>query len=158
MLSRILINGMTLAKSSIRTLRRKGARDAEEIPDASLYRPVFSPWLGSGDFADVIKRISPYSLVSADRLWVLLSLARQARWVAGDFWECGVYKGGTAMLLERIVADAPGKRIHLFDTFAGMPDTDPDRDLHRRGDFGDTSLDAVRRRVGLGSTSATIRG
>jgi O-methyltransferase len=29
-----------------------------------------------------------------------------------------------------------------------MPDTDPHRDRHRKGDFSDTSLEAVRERVG----------
>jgi O-methyltransferase len=40
------------------------------------------------------------------------------------------------------------RRLHLFDTFAGMPDTDEALDLHQAGDFNDTSLEAVRRVVG----------
>ena len=38
--------------------------------------------------------------------------------------------------------------MRLFDTFEGMPETDPGRDLHNRGDFSDTSLEAVRAIVG----------
>lgn len=57
------------------------------------------------------------------------------------------------MLAEIIAKIAPGgpvrqRRLRLFDTFAGMPETDPEKDQHRRGDFGDTSLDKVRSVVG----------
>ena len=40
------------------------------------------------------------------------------------------------------------KRLYLFDTFQGMPGTDSRRDLHREGDFGDTSAEAVRGYIG----------
>jgi O-methyltransferase len=121
-------------------------------PDAEFYRPLFSPWLGYGGFADLAARIAPHSLVSADRLWVLHSLARQALELPGNFWECGVYKGGTAKMLAELLAGEPaeGRQLRLFDTFDGMPETDPDKDLHRRGDFSDTSLAAVKKTVGEG--------
>ena len=68
----------------------------------------------------------------------------------GEFWECGVYRGGTAVMLAEMLTRHEGQasRLHLFDTFAGMPDTDPDRDFHVRGEFADTSEAAVRGRVG----------
>ena len=34
--------------------------------------------------------------------------------------------------------------LHLFDTFAGMPEADPARDLHKAGDFADTDVASVR--------------
>ena len=117
-------------------------------PDGEFYRPLFSPWLGYGAFSEVMAQVSPHSLVSPDRLWVLHSLARQALRLQGEFWECGVYKGGTARLLAGLTAAAGERRLRLFDTFAGMPETDPDKDVHRRGDFSDTSLAAVKRVVG----------
>jgi O-methyltransferase len=68
----------------------------------------------------------------------------------GDFWQCGVYKGGTASMLAQIIFEknVANKRLCLFDTFEGMPETDPEKDIHKRGDFSDTSLAAVRERVG----------
>jgi len=36
------------------------------------------------------------------------------------------------------------KKIHLFDTFSGMPYVNEAIDLHRVGDFKDTSLEAVK--------------
>ena len=42
---------------------------------------------------------------------------------------------------------ATARRLHLFDTFDGMPETDAGRDLHKRGDFADTSLQSVQARI-----------
>lgn len=120
------------------------------LKDAQFYRPVFSPWLGYGEFADFYRRAQGNTLVSPDRCYVLYSLARQALNVEGDFWECGVYRGGTAAMLAQVLARLPSarpKQLHLFDTFAGMPDTDRAKDLHQAGDFSDTSIDAVRHAV-----------
>lgn len=131
-----------------------------DIPDGHVYRPLFSPWFGGGDraFRAIYEPIRPYSLVSSDRCYVLYSLAQQAALLDGEWWECGVYKGGTAMLLaaliERLAAQRmpqqPGRgpvTLRLFDTFAGMPQTDAQRDLHREGDFADTDAASVRARV-----------
>lgn len=68
----------------------------------------------------------------------------------GDVVECGTYSGGTAYLLAFVMkAKVNGdKRLHLFDTFEGMPDIAvSERDAHAPGDFADTSLDYVRRRL-----------
>jgi len=120
---------------------------AAALPDAELYRPLYSPWQGGGAFAAMYLGIRSHTLVSADRCYVLYTLAQQALAVPGEYWECGVYKGGTAALLARVLegAPAPGaRRLRLFDTYAGMPETDVARDIHRKGDFSDTSLEAVK--------------
>ena len=53
------------------------------------------------------------------------------------------------MFAEFLVAYAdPGLKLHLFDTFSGMPETDEKLDIVRKGDFSDTSLEEVRRAVG----------
>jgi O-methyltransferase len=130
---------------------RKAPRTGKlAIPDAEFYTPLFSPWNGYGEFAEYLKLAKPYTLVSPDRLYVLCSLARNAVQLHGDFWECGVYRGGSArMLAEFLRRNArPGVKLHLFDTFAGMPETDREVDLHKKGDFSDTSLAAVKQVVG----------
>lgn len=48
----------------------------------------------------------------------------------GDFVELGVYRGGTAAQLYTI-ADAQGRTLHLFDTFAGHPGVDEHHDAPR---------------------------
>jgi O-methyltransferase len=120
------------------------------IPDGEFYTPLFSPWNDYGDFARYRALAAPYTLVSRDRLYVLYTLALNAIHLRGDFWECGVYKGGTArMFAEFLAAYAqPGLKLHLFDSFRGMPETDEKLDVVRKGDFSDTSLEKVRRVVG----------
>lgn len=115
------------------------------IPDWDYYRPLFSPWLGYGEFEKYYAIAKRRTLVSRDRCWILYSLCRQSFAQDGDIWECGVYKGGTAALLARLIYDnSSGKMLHLFDTFEGMPKTDPHIDYHQKGQFADTSLDIVR--------------
>ncbi len=121
------------------------------VPDANLYAPHFQPWRGDGPFRDAYKQIGTRSLVQPEQAFILYSLARQALSVPGGFLEAGVYRGGTARLLRTLLeGDRAGRprQLHLFDTFAGMPATDPTRDLHRQDDFADTSVEAVSGFVG----------
>ncbi|MEK9570669.1 MAG: TylF/MycF/NovP-related O-methyltransferase [Paracoccaceae bacterium] len=136
--------------TALRALSSKN-RLRRNLPDKNFYKPLFQPWLGYGEFSHTLSMVSKYSLVSNDRIWVLNCLAKQALHVEGEFWECGVYKGGTAMMLAQVVSTAKDKKLRLFDTFEGMPATDPNLDYHREGDFSDNSLSAVRQRVGCES-------
>jgi O-methyltransferase len=126
---------------------RKIPHVQDEIPDAELYCPLFSPWLGR-DFRRYYELAARRSIVSLDRCYVLYCLGQNALSVAGNFWECGVYKGGTASLLVAILKEKTStKKLHLFDTFEGMPETDAKKDLHKKGDFADTSLAEVKAHV-----------
>lgn len=51
-------------------------------------------------------------------------------------------------MLAELLSRYDGPHLRLFDTFAGMPATDRDRDTHKSGDFSDTSLESVRSNVG----------
>ena len=130
-----------------------------DIPDRELYRPLFSPWLGTGEFRRYYDLAAPRTLVSADRCYVLYTLLRQSISIAGDVWECGVYTGGTAAMIAAVLRDhGSSKRLYLFDTFEGMPETDPTRDLHVKGDFSDTSVEAVARYVGCADLCVIRKG
>jgi O-methyltransferase len=84
---------------------------------------------------------------SADRCYMIYQLSRNSLRFPADWAECGVHTGGTAHLLALIAARQP-RHFHLFDTFRGMPSTAfYRRDYHAPGDFSDTSLDLVRRRL-----------
>ena len=117
----------------------------KNIPDFEFYDPVFSPWKGYSDFQRSCQLASSKSLVSNDRLYVLYALAKQCLNIVGEYWECGVYKGGTALLLSDLIKSSNAKKkLRLFDTFEGMPTTNPDKDLfHNKGDFSDTSIEAI---------------
>jgi O-methyltransferase len=64
--------------------------------------------------------------------------------IPGAFAEVGVWRGETSAFLKRA---APERRLYLFDTFSGFPQSDlaPSREDTR---FRDTSEEAVRRRLG----------
>jgi O-methyltransferase len=142
---------LALTGYELRRSRPKNPRE-RNIPDGAFYRPLFSPWLGQGDFRKYYELAAPRTLVSLDRCYVLWILLRQALNLSGDIWECGVYKGGTAAMMAAVLRDSAqsDKKLFLFDTFQGMPETDSQKDLHRKGDFGDTSVEAVRDYVGGG--------
>jgi O-methyltransferase len=128
------------------------------VPDAELYRPIFQPWL-LPEFRSLYSEISGKTLLNAERAWIVYSFARQALSVDGDFLEAGVYRGGTALLLRRLLNRTPGSRhLHLFDTFGGMPQTDPSRDLHQQNDFRDTSIEAVSGLVGCDGKTLFHKG
>jgi O-methyltransferase len=97
-------------------------------------------WDQEPDFNRIMQTIQ-HTLVDRVRCFMLYQLARQVAQIPGDIAEVGVYKGGTAKLLAQTL---PEKQIHLFDTFQGMPPADATIDLHRQGDFADTSLPAVQ--------------
>lgn len=62
-----------------------------------------------------------------------------------DCIEFGAYRGGSTLFMACILrALYPTAKIYSLDTFAGMPDTDKQVDLHSKGDFRDVSIDDVR--------------
>jgi O-methyltransferase len=79
------------------------------------------------------------SLINQEMLATMRALA--AGTPPGALVEVGVYKGGSAAVLNE-VAQEQGRALYLFDTFDGMPFQGP-LDLHRVGDFADTSAAAV---------------
>lgn len=109
----------------------------------------YLPWLGDPEFTTYFRKVRAHSLVDEARCWVLFCGIRQALHLSGELWECGVYKGGTALLI-RMLRDKYGcdSLVRLFDSFSGMPDTDKQFDIHKSGDFSDTSLEAVENVVG----------
>jgi hypothetical protein len=104
---------------------------------------VPAPWLEDKDFARYVSWTRGLSLLSIDRLWVLYSLGKNYAELPGSWAECGVYKGGAAILLSHLFhAKKEEERLFLFDSFSGLPEPDS-VDLHKEGDFSDTSYDAV---------------
>jgi O-methyltransferase len=123
----------------------------EQIKDKEFYRPKFSPWLGYGEFKTYHALTYKLTLVDSDRCYALYCLLLHALQIDGEIWECGVYKGGTAVMMAEIIRNkGVNKTLRLFDTFEGMPETG-DKDWHKKGDFNDTSLEAVQKVVGQDS-------
>ena len=84
----------------------------------------------SADEKEDIGSVKYYSMTSQERL---VSLSRAVDWlvseqIAGDIVECGVWKGGSMMLVaKRLVRKGVlDKKLFLFDTFEGMSDPGAD--------------------------------
>lgn len=106
--------------------------------------PLFSAWLGDPEFRRLYEGIEPHTVVSPDRCYMLYALARYASRLDGDFAECGVYKGGTALLLSRILTSPPAKKdLFLFDSFEGLPDASAADNYYKGGEFSSTSAEDV---------------
>jgi O-methyltransferase len=105
--------------------------------------PIFQPWLGYGDFVAAFDGVRERTLVSPDRCYLLQQFARHACQLSGDFIECGVFRGGTALLLARTL---PIRRVKLwlFDSFEGLSEASLEKgDFYKRGDFTESSFEAV---------------
>ena len=83
----------------------------------------------------------PHSIMG-HKLRHLIDAALSCVDVPGNAAEVGVYKGGSSLALCHAL---PEKIVFSVDTFAGIPEDDACGEQgHKRGDFGDTSIQAVR--------------
>ncbi len=85
------------------------------------------------EFVEIYKKTKDFTMTS---LWRLYSLYQAVRYltehgIEGDFVECGVWRGGSCMLMAYtlLAAGDTSRKIYLYDTFAGM--TRPD-EIDRR--------------------------
>jgi hypothetical protein len=66
----------------------------------------------------------PYSMTNPIRMWALLTAIKhvEKNQIAGDFVECGVWKGGCLALMMKAQAGPSTRTVFGFDTFSGMTD------------------------------------
>ena len=115
------------------------------VEPRAAYRPFLRPWLADAEFRGLHERIAPYTTLTVERQFNVFQHAREALKRDGWVLECGVYRGGTALLLAELSGGGrAAQRLHPFDTFEGMPVSDPRYDAYEVGSFQDTSLDAVQ--------------
>lgn len=138
------------ARTGYFRVRTRLAAHGDEIPDAGLYQPLYSPWLGDPAFERVYAATAGRTLVSRDRCFVLWRTLQQALSLDGELVECGVFRGGTALLAATTVRqEGTDRPLHLVDSFAGMPGTTTDVDRFQEGDLGSTSEEDVRRALAV---------
>ena len=72
----------------------------------------------------ILDRVLPFTMTGPARVQALIDAVRYCvrREIAGDFAECGVWRGGSvlAMILTLQELGIADRHIHLFDTFEGM--------------------------------------
>jgi predicted O-methyltransferase YrrM len=111
------------SKTYFLALRAKSLVKIMEEPQHS-----FSP-----KFDDFIRNnwhhIHNCTLVDPFRIGRLLDCLHEVKNIDGDILEFGSYKGGTGILMGLFLkANNIQKHIHLFDSFAGLPEPDKDFD------------------------------
>lgn len=77
-----------------------------------------------------------------EKLKIYIELANKLN---GNFAEVGVYKGDTAELLAHFKSHY--KKLFLFDTFDGLPTPSKIDSEYKKGQFKDTSLESVKKRL-----------
>jgi hypothetical protein len=93
--------------------------------------PDFSPSL-----RNTIALVEEFTMTSPERIASLVNGVEyiEKQKIAGDIVECGVWRGGSMMAVAHTLILLGGqRRLHLFDTFEGMPPP-TDRDINLRGD------------------------
>jgi O-methyltransferase len=127
-------------------IAQHAGRDAVYYANYATRQPVFAPWTGHPDFAAVHAGLGRLSVASPERCYLLVSLACYARHLSGDFAECGVAQGGSALLLCRVLQESP-KPLRLFDSFQGLPKPNPIHDrFFREGQYA-APVDVVKERL-----------
>ncbi len=86
-------------------------------------------------FSKVCSKESKYTLATMERCYSLYKAIKYITKgdILGDIVECGVWRGGSAMLaaLTLIENQQTHRKIYLYDTYEGMPEpTDKDIDIH----------------------------
>jgi O-methyltransferase len=83
------------------------------------------------DFERALARAQPFTMTSRERMYGLWQAAQYVSraGIAGDFVECGVWRGGSSMLAALAFAgEHDARQMWLYDTFEGMtPPTERDR-------------------------------
>ena len=78
------------------------------------------------DFIELWNRVAAFTMTSMERGFALYNAAKYVsdRGIPGDFAECGVWKGGSCMLMALALLETgtSDRRIWLYDTFTGMPE------------------------------------
>jgi hypothetical protein len=101
-------------RAASQALGRIGLRHAVEIPSDV-----------EADFIPLFRRCRPFTLSSVERQYALYLaggyLGREG--IAGEIVECGVWRGGSAMMasLSALAAGDSARRFALYDTFGSFP-------------------------------------
>lgn len=76
------------------------------------------------DFIDIYKKCRPYTLTTAERMYSLYKAVEYTvkHKIIGDMVECGVWKGGSSMLMAYTLLkmNEMKRKIYLYDTYEGM--------------------------------------
>lgn len=95
-----------------------------EVPPDPHYPDIDS----DEQFVRIYGSCRPYTMTSIERMYALYKATAYValHGIPGDLVECGAWRGGSAMLMAYTLLELGGPlpKLHLYDTFAGMPPAD----------------------------------
>lgn len=103
------------------------------------------------DFKRIYEFCRPFTMTSLERMYALYKATEyiaKAK-IDGDIVECGVWKGGSAMLVAMTLLrfNCTNKKIYLYDTYEGM--TKPSEvDVSIKGEKAEKFFDKVKNGAG----------
>jgi O-methyltransferase len=78
------------------------------------------------EFRELYEKCKPFTMTTVETMFALYKSVEYIikNDIPGDFAECGVWKGGSAMMMALMLQKAKrtGNKIYLYDTFEGMPE------------------------------------
>jgi hypothetical protein len=84
---------------------------------------AFLPEISEADLS-LMRAVRPFTMTSPERMYALLNAVRYVveNRLAGDITECGVWRGGSMMLIAKALLQLKDteRHLYLYDTFAGM--------------------------------------
>jgi O-methyltransferase len=112
-------------KRAVRAIaRRMGFDITRYSPAAATAPPLAEAEILEEEFRRLSEIVRPYTMTSVERMYGLYKATEYvvANRIAGDFVECGVWKGGSTMLMALALQHfgQANRHIHLYDTFRGM--------------------------------------
>jgi len=99
---------------------------------------------------EILGLVREYTMTSHERIWALMSAIRYVTTLrmSGDFVECGVWRGGSAMVMALTLLDLglSNKKIWLYDTYEGMTEPTSEDIEFCSGELAETLLRRVSKK------------
>ena len=121
------LTGRVLVRAdSFEELQRKAARKRKPAkPKPKPARPKPLPADYDDEAKAIITAVRPWTMTGPDKMYALIQTVRyiSRHKIPGDVVECGVWRGGSMQAVARtlLALGDTTRRLHLFDTFEGMP-------------------------------------
>ncbi|QMU57295.1 MAG: methyltransferase [Boseongicola sp.] len=112
--------------------------------------PIQTAWLERDYFKIAHQKYSSLAGIPDQRLFFLQSLLRGLNGISGDVVECGVRFGKSTLFMAE--ADGGRRNFHVFDSFEGLSDAVPDKDIG----VGVMKRDGVTRKFAISDMDAVM--
>ena len=131
---------LTLGKDVPEVIEKRFAeisRIEEYGTDHQLSADRYNKMTGMGDtepeFRALVEHVKTFTMTSVERMYALYKSIKyiDSANIAGDIVECGVWRGGSMMLVAHtlLALGQSDRDLYLFDTFEGLPKPDEFKDV-----------------------------